>query len=183
MTASFRAVALMAVARPFLQFILLKKSDKCPSFKFPIVFAACLTIGQLLKKTGINRIPVRNINVSDIEISLNTPKNEELDFNAVPFVPQKIAKIISSFANTNGGSLIFGLKEINITTNEIVGLSDVPEVIHSDKYVTDRLLADYLSSSVSAYTKEELGYDQNPKAILDSSNENIISEVEFENVE
>ena len=79
--------------------------------------------------------------------------------------------------------MIFGLKEINITTNEIVGLSDVPEVIHSDKYVTDRLLADYLSSSVSAYTKEELGYDQNPKAILDSSNENIISEVEFENVE
>ncbi|WP_062054104.1 sacsin N-terminal ATP-binding-like domain-containing protein [Aquimarina longa] len=86
-------------------------------------FPKQVTIGQLLKKTGINRIPVRNINVSDIETSLNTPKNEELDFNAVPFVPQKIAKIISSFANTNGGSLIFGLKEINITKNEVVGLS------------------------------------------------------------
>ena len=83
-----------------------------------------VTIGQLLKKTGINRIPVRNINVSEIETSLNTPKNEELDFDAVPFVPQKIAKIVSSFANTNGGSLIFGLKEDSLTTNEVVGVSN-----------------------------------------------------------
>jgi len=84
-----------------------------------------VTLGQLLKKTGINRIPIRNINVSDsdLETYLNTSKNEVLDFNAVPFVPQKIAKIVSSFANTNGGSLIFGLKEVSLTTNEIVGLS------------------------------------------------------------
>jgi len=84
-----------------------------------------ITLGQLFKKTGINRIPVKNIDISEAEIDLflNTQKNEVLDFNPVPFVPQKIAKIISAFANTNGGSLIFGLKKTSSTTNEIVGLS------------------------------------------------------------
>ncbi|MHC5201370.1 sacsin N-terminal ATP-binding-like domain-containing protein [Myroides sp. LJL119] len=85
-----------------------------------------VTLGQLLKKTGINKIPVKNIHVSHSELDalLTTPKNEELEFNAVPFVPQKIAQIISSFANTNGGSLIFGIKEINPNNNEMVGLSN-----------------------------------------------------------
>ncbi|WP_272149732.1 sacsin N-terminal ATP-binding-like domain-containing protein [Tenacibaculum aiptasiae] len=83
-----------------------------------------ITLGQLLKKTGINRIPVKNINASEIETFLNIPKNDELEFDAVPFVPQKIAKIVSSFANTNGGSLIFGLKEASLTTNEVVGVSN-----------------------------------------------------------
>ncbi|MFD2037019.1 sacsin N-terminal ATP-binding-like domain-containing protein [Belliella marina] len=85
-----------------------------------------VTLGQLLKKTGINKIPVKNIHVSHSELDalLTTPKNEELEFNAVPFVPQKIAQIISSFANTNGGSLIFGIKELNPNNNEMVGLSN-----------------------------------------------------------
>lgn len=85
-----------------------------------------LTLGQLLKKTGINKIPVKNINVSHSELDalLTTPKNDELEFNAVPFVPHKIAQIISSFANTNGGSLIFGIKELFPNNNELVGLSD-----------------------------------------------------------
>ncbi len=85
-----------------------------------------VTLGQLLKKTGINKIPVKNIHVSHLELDalLTTPKNDELEFNAVPFVPQKIAQIISSFANTNGGSLIFGVKEVNPNNNEIVGLSN-----------------------------------------------------------
>ena len=84
-----------------------------------------ITLGQLLKKTGINRIPVDNINLSDIEVKglLNTPKNDKFDFNPVPFVPQKIARILSSFANTKGGILAFGLKEINKNANAIVGLS------------------------------------------------------------
>lgn len=84
-----------------------------------------ITLGQLLKKTGINRIPVRNIDISstDLEILISDPKSKVLDFNAVPFVPQKIARIISSFANTDGGTLIFGLKEVNTSTNKIVGLS------------------------------------------------------------
>ncbi len=94
-----------------------------------------ITLGQLFKKTGINRIPVKNINISASEIDtlLNTSKNEKLDFNPVPFVPQKIAKIISSFANTDGGSLIFGLKEISPTVNEIVGLSADFKVVEITK--------------------------------------------------
>jgi len=85
-----------------------------------------ITLGQLLKKTGINKIPVKNIDVSNDDLTsfITTPKNDQLDFNAVPFAPQKIAQIISSFANTNGGSLIFGIKEINPEHNEIVGLSN-----------------------------------------------------------
>lgn len=94
-----------------------------------------ITLGHLLKKTGINRIPIRNINISgsDLDTILNDPKSEVLDFNAVPFVPQKIAKIISSFANTNGGTLIFGLKEISPTSNEIVGLSSDFKVVEITK--------------------------------------------------
>lgn len=84
-----------------------------------------ITLGQLLKKTRINKIPVKNIVLSgdDLSAFLTTPKNEELDFDPVPYVPHKMARIISSFANTNGGSLIFGIKEINPEHNEIVGLS------------------------------------------------------------
>lgn len=84
-----------------------------------------ITLGQLLKKTGINRIPVNNFDIEDLEIDviLNEHKSEILDFNAVPFAPEKIAKIISSFANTKGGTLIFGLREISQSKNEIVGLS------------------------------------------------------------
>ncbi|WP_343556329.1 RNA-binding domain-containing protein [Sphingobacterium sp.] len=85
-----------------------------------------LTLGQLLKKTGINRIPVKNIEISKLDLNtlLTSFKNDELEFNAVPFAPQKIAQIISAFANTNGGSLIFGIKELDHNSNEIVGLSD-----------------------------------------------------------
>lgn len=84
-----------------------------------------ITLGQLLKKIGINKIPIRNIDIKDSELEtlLNDSKSEVLDFNAVPYVPQKIARIISSFANTKGGTLIFGLKETLPTSNEIVGLS------------------------------------------------------------
>jgi hypothetical protein len=84
-----------------------------------------ITLGQLLKKTGINRIPIKNIDIKDSELEtlLNDSKSEVLDFNAIPYAPQKIARIISSFANTNGGTLIFGLKETSPTSNEIVGLS------------------------------------------------------------
>lgn len=84
-----------------------------------------ITMGQLLKKTGINRIPIKNIDFQDIELQtlLNKPKSEMLDFNAIPYSAHKMAKIISSFANSNGGTLIFGLKEASLTSNKIVGLS------------------------------------------------------------
>ena len=98
-----------------------------------------ITLGQLLKKTGINRIPIKNIDFTDSELEtlLNDPKSNVLDFNAVPFVPQKIAKIISSYANTNGGTLIFGLKEISLTSNETVGLSaDFPVVEMTKKAIS-----------------------------------------------
>lgn len=84
-----------------------------------------ITLGQLLKKAKINRIPIENIDINDADLQtfLNGPKSEVLDFNAIPYGPYKIAKIVSSFANTNGGTLIFGLKEISPTSNKIVGLS------------------------------------------------------------
>lgn len=79
------------------------------------------TLGQLLKMKAINKIPIKKIGIKDIE--LNNPKSEILDFDAVPFSPVKTAEIISSFANTKGGTIIFGIKEISPTNNEIVGLS------------------------------------------------------------
>ena len=94
-----------------------------------------ITLGQLLKKTGINRIPVRNTAIpnSDIEALFEAPKSETLDFDPVPYTHQKIARIISSFANTDGGTLIFGLKEVNSSLNEVVGLSADFDVIDITK--------------------------------------------------
>ncbi|MBN1042901.1 ATP-binding protein [Clostridium botulinum] len=80
------------------------------------------TLGQLLKMKEINKIPIKQIDIKDIE--LNNPKSETLDFDAVPFSPEKTAQIISSFANTKGGTIIFGIKQISPTENEIVGLSN-----------------------------------------------------------
>ncbi|MGB3467622.1 MAG: ATP-binding protein, partial [Cyclobacteriaceae bacterium] len=84
-----------------------------------------ITLGQILRETGINRLPIKSVDFStpDFESLINSPKTEELDFNAIPFIPEKIAKIISSFANCNGGTLIFGIKEIDSFTNDIIGLS------------------------------------------------------------
>jgi len=79
------------------------------------------TLGQLIKIKKINKIPIKQINVKDIE--LNNPKSEILDFDAIPFSPEKTAQIISSFANTKGGTILFGIKELSSIENEIVGLS------------------------------------------------------------
>ena len=53
---------------------------------------------------------------------------------------------------------------------------NVQEAIKEGKYITDRLLSDYLSRNVAMYTKNELKYDQNPRVVLDSSYENVILE-------
>jgi hypothetical protein len=71
--------------------------------------------------TKINKIPIKKIDIKDAEF--NNPKSETLDFDAVPFSPEKTAKIISSFANTKGGTIVFGIKELSPIKNEIVGLS------------------------------------------------------------
>lgn len=93
------------------------------------------TLGQLLKMTGINKIPIRNINIKDFELDtlLNNPKSNMLDYNAVPYSPEKTARVISSFANTDGGTLIFGIKEITSRDHEIVGLSSEFKVIEITK--------------------------------------------------
>lgn len=101
-----------------------------------------ITLGQLLKITGINRIPIKNIVVKEPELQtlLNEPKSVVLDFNAIPYGAQKIAKTISSFANTNGGSLIFGLKEISPTSNMKVGLSSDFHVANTTKKAISMLV-------------------------------------------
>ena len=93
------------------------------------------TFGQLLKMTGINKIPIKNIDIKDSELEtlLNNPRSDVYDFNAVPYSPEKTARIISSFANTDGGTLIFGIKEISSLDNEIVGLSSEFKVVEITK--------------------------------------------------
>ena len=70
---------------------------------------------------------------------LNEPKSEVLDFIANPYSAQKMAKIISSFGNTNGGALIFGLKEVLPTSNKIVGLSSDFHVTNTTKKAVSML--------------------------------------------
>ncbi len=100
-----------------------------------------ITLGQLLKKTGINRIPIENIEISnsDLESFITNKRSRTFDFNAVPFVPEKVARIISSFANTEGGKLIFGIKETSLERNEIVGLSKDFNIIEITKKAVSSL--------------------------------------------
>lgn len=79
------------------------------------------TLGQLLKMKEINKIPIKQMSIGNIEF--NNPKSDTLDFDAIPFSPEKTARIISSFANTDGGTILFGVKEISSKENKIVGLS------------------------------------------------------------
>ena len=93
-----------------------------------------IRIGQLITQLEINRIPIRNINIStnDLITSLNA-KSQILDFDAIPFVPEKMAKIIASFANTDGGKIIFGVKESVLNSIEVVGLNksiNVVDIVH-----------------------------------------------------
>lgn len=83
-----------------------------------------LTFGYLLNLARINKIPVNNsiIDISHLNDLSNKAKSQEFDFFPLPPSPEKIAQIIASFANTDGGELVFGLKELDNSTNSIVGL-------------------------------------------------------------
>jgi hypothetical protein len=84
-----------------------------------------ITLGQFLKLTEINKIPVSNVNFTDTELSELCQKQKSInhEFNAVPLAPFQIAKTVASFANTEGGTLVFGINEVTSTHNETVGLS------------------------------------------------------------
>jgi len=53
----------------------------------------------------------------------------------------------------------------------------IPSIIRNGKYLTDRSLVDYLADAVHKYAKNNLGYNQNPKAILDADSEFVLAEV------
>lgn len=84
-----------------------------------------ITLGQILKETNINRIPISNLVIEDEEMEevLKESTSEILEFNPIPYTPEKTAKIISSFANMKGGKIIFGIKENPQSSNELIDLS------------------------------------------------------------
>ena len=83
-----------------------------------------ITIGHLLKMTKINRIPITNFTFEEQEFEqfIKKQKSVDFEFDAVPSSPYKVAQIISSFANTEGGALVYGINK-NGTENQFVGLS------------------------------------------------------------
>lgn len=54
---------------------------------------------------------------------------------------------------------------------------EVNEVIADNQYITDKSLGDYLGKNVAEYANEQLGYDQNPRSILDSNSEYLFVKV------
>ncbi len=83
-----------------------------------------VTIGHLLKMTKINRIPITNFTFKDQEFEefIKKQKSVDFEFDPVPSSPYKIAQIISSFANTEGGELVYGIAK-NGPKNQLLGLS------------------------------------------------------------
>jgi len=83
-----------------------------------------ITLGHLLKMTKINKIPISNLKLEEQELDtfIKKQKSVDFEFDAVPSSPYKTAQIISSFANTEGGTLIYGINIVG-EDNNIVGLS------------------------------------------------------------
>lgn len=111
-----------------------------------------IRMGQLLTQTGINKIPIKSTNFSANEIiEGSTSRSQILDFNAIPFEPEKISRIIASFANTDGGKIIFGLNDaakiigvssdfniIDIVQKAISMLSPIPSVNYDWKNINEK---------------------------------------------
>lgn len=83
-----------------------------------------ITLGHLLKMTKINKIPISNLTFEEQELEtfIKQQKSIDFEFDAVPSSPYKAAQIISSFANTEGGALVYGINKVG-EENKIVGLS------------------------------------------------------------
>ena len=83
-----------------------------------------ITLGHLLKETKINRIPVNKFSFEEHDFDEFIQKQTSIDFeyDAVPPSPYKVAQIISSFGNTEGGILVYGIQK-NVSDNKFVGLS------------------------------------------------------------
>lgn len=84
-----------------------------------------MTIGQVFEKAKINKISVPNLEISTQEIhDLASEKMSTIfEFSPIPYAPTKISQVISSFSNTEGGRLVFGIQENLIGPNDIIGLS------------------------------------------------------------
>lgn len=84
-----------------------------------------ITLGNLLKQTEINRIPIITQVFSQTETNefLTQNKSEIFEINAIPYIPEKLAINIAAFANYKGGTIIFGIKERIGALNEIIGLN------------------------------------------------------------
>ncbi|WP_260663652.1 sacsin N-terminal ATP-binding-like domain-containing protein [Enterococcus casseliflavus] len=85
-----------------------------------------LSMGQLLEKTGVNKIPIPKLTITEGEVAdlANRDRSENFEYNPVPFTPQKIAQVLSSFANHSGGKIIFGIQGDGLISKEVVGLSE-----------------------------------------------------------
>ncbi len=83
-----------------------------------------VTMGHLLKISKINRIPITNITFKGTEFEeyINKQRSTDFEFDAVPSSPFKIAQVVSSFANTEGGELVYGIAK-NGVENQLSGLS------------------------------------------------------------
>lgn len=133
------------------------QKSKC---KNALVFIdACAT--DIQEKNG--RQILSNIDYSDLELK----KNDNL--------------YCAAFFSCQAGQSSYSCDDLahGIWTYHLINAinGNVDSVIKRDKLITDRVLVDYLSIEVSKYVKEKLGYDQNPKAVLDSDSEFMIAKL------
>jgi len=78
-----------------------------------------LTFGKILRDTKINQIAIIENEKEKVIDIINNPKNEEVACETILPSSLKIAQVMASLANTNGGHLIIGYSE----ENGIVGLN------------------------------------------------------------